>query len=397
MNSTSRNDGSVRKGRDGPALKLFLLAGEASGDRIGADLIARLKQRMQLDLCGVGGAEMAGQGLKSLFPITNLSVMGYVDVVRRLPLLLWRVRQTIRFILAQRPDIVVLIDSQVFSNLVARGLKKKGFSSPILLYVGPTVWGYKPERAERIKNLYAEILAILPFEPAVMERLNGPRCRYVGHPALAIRPRDTGGGARKTIVLMPGSRKGELKRHLPMFEKAATALSASDPGLKFIMPTLPHLVGELARKVSGWPLDVRLESNREKRDELLGQSRLAICVAGTATLELALANVPMVVCYVMDLGQRQVRKTIDLKHFSLPNLVLDEPLVPELLFEKPDPESITACARQLLEDEGARRRQQEGFARMRALMKAGTPAHPRRDPSDIILSHVPDFLDSSTR
>ncbi len=368
-------------------VSLFILAGEASGDIIGADLIAKMRAQVSLKLAGVGDSHMIESGLKSLFPATDLAVMGYVDVIMRLPLLLWRVRQTVRHILKTKPDIVVLIDSQVFSNLVARGLKKHGFGAPVLLYVAPTVWGYKPERARHIVPLYDEVLAILPFEPPIMKQLGGPKCRYVGHPALErLQPANNPDAAR--IILMPGSRTGELKRHLHMFKMVSERLSGSQPDLEFVLVTLPRHAASLTTKISNWKASIVVASTKEERAKAFASCRLAITVAGTATLELAVADIPMVVSYVMDVGQIQLKKKLDVKHFALPNLILDQPVVPELLFEKPDAERLFATTRQILANPDSLHKQKAGFARMRQKMKNGTDEYPRHNPATCVLSHL---------
>ncbi|NGP17714.1 glycosyltransferase family protein [Devosia aurantiaca] len=154
-------------------LRLFILAGEPSGDRIAADLVRRLKQRVPLELSGVGGDELQGQGLHPLFPMSDLAVMGVTDVLLNLPRLLWRLEQAARAILRAQPDIVVLVDAQDFSKLLARRLRSRGYSKPLILYVAPSVWARNPERAARLKPLFDAVFAVLPFEPSVMERLGG--------------------------------------------------------------------------------------------------------------------------------------------------------------------------------------------------------------------------------
>lgn len=371
-----------------PNVRLFVLAGEASGDVIGADLITTLRAKINLSLTGVGGEQMQAVGLKSMFPITDLSVMGYVDVILRLPLLLWRVRQVVQKILSSKPDVVVLIDSQVFSNLVAKQLKKMGFSAPIILYVCPTVWGYKPERAAKIRSLYDEVLAILPFEPAVMEELGGPPCQFVGHPTLAHSPRLKSQNNAETIILMPGSRKGELRRHLPMLKPVVQQLALDEPNTKFVILTLPYLVSIIETQIKDWAVSVRIETKRENRNQIFAQAKLALVVAGTATLELAMARVPMVVNYVMDVGQIRIKNSIDVKHFALPNLILDEAIVPELLFEQPNPDALLRAARELLQDPTRVRAQIESFAIMEQKLRQGTPRFPREDAASRVLSHL---------
>lgn len=377
------NSGNQKKN-----VKLFILAGEASGDVIGADLIQKMRALVELELSGVGGARMIGSGLNSMFPITDLSVMGYVDVIVRLPFLLWRVRQVARKIIASKPDIVVLIDSQVFSNLVAKYLKKRRYSGKILLYVCPTVWGYKPERAQKIRSLYNEVLAILPFEPAVMRSLGGPICRFVGHPVLTNSTKSAQSNNANTIVLMPGSRVGELRRHLPMLKSVVKNMAHEFPRFKFALFTLPHLSKELNKLMTDWVIPVKIITTHEERQQVYLDTKFSFAVAGTATLELAMAGVPMVVFYVMDLGQLQIKNSIDLKFFALPNLILDEAIVPELLFEKPDSEHIFQVAKNLLHHPEEISKQLDGFARMESHLRQGTTDFPRQDPALCVLSHL---------
>lgn len=372
-------------------VRLFLLAGEASGDKIGADLIARLHKICRLELHGVGGEAMREAGMHSLFPMSNLSVMGVSDVLKSLPLLLWRLYQTERAIIRIKPDIVVLVDSQEFSTLLAKRLKKRGFAQPILLYVAPTVWVYKPERAQKLKKLFDEVLAVLPFEPEIMKRLDGPPTSFVGHPAQndSSEPipaaTDIGGN---WLALLPGSRMGELKRHLPLLGRVAKELHARFPEIKFFLPTLAHLEEYLRKQVRDWEVPVEIVVDSEVRKSLFQQTRLAVVVSGTATLELAFSSVPMVVTYVMDLGQRRASRKLDFKYISLPNIILDENLLPELLLETADPLAVLEATQKLLTNPDDRQRQIDGFVRMAALMAKGTKACPRQNPADRVLSHL---------
>lgn len=367
-------------------LKLFILAGEASGDRIAADLIARLKQRVHLAFIGVGGHEMEAQGLKSLFPMSDLAVMGLTDVLLRLPLLLWRLRQTARAIRAANPDIVVLIDSQDFSRLLAQRLKRFGYKGKILLYVAPSVWVRSPQRAPRIRPLFEEVLAVLPFEPAVMERLAGPPTSYVGHPALIERHRREA-IERGPLVLLPGSRSGELRRHLPLLRAAAEQLADHPAVSEMVIPTLPSLKARLEREVADWPVRVRVLAERTERAALYADAVMALAVSGTVTLELALAQLPMVVMYVMDAPQARVYRQIGSPAISLPNIVLGRAAVPELVMAAPDEAMVIAQARALLDDRAARQAQIAAFGELADLMENGEADHPRQDPADRVLAH----------
>ncbi|MGB3336182.1 MAG: lipid-A-disaccharide synthase [Devosia sp.] len=377
---------SGRAGAEPRRLKLFILAGEPSGDRIAADLAARLKQRVPLTLSGVGGHELEAQGLRSLFPMSDLAVMGVTDVLLRLPLLLLRIEQAARAIRAAGPDIVVLVDSQDFSRLLAGGLKRLGYAGKLILYVAPSVWARAPQRAAKLKPLFEEVLAVLPFEPEVMQRLGGPPTSYVGHPALGERlVRE--GVERGPLVLLPGSRDGELRRHLPLFRQVAAAVG-SHPALDgIVIPTLPSLRDRLTSEVADWPVPVRIVSDRAARAEIYQQAALALAVSGTVTLELALAQVPMVVTYVLDGHQARIYTNHGRPPVSLPNIILHRSVVPELVQDAPNAGAMIAAIRLLLDNKKARQDQIEAFGELVMLMDAGETDYPRQDPADRILAH----------
>lgn len=367
-------------------LKLFILAGEPSGDRIAGDLVARLKQRVPLAFSGVGGHDLAAQGLRSLYPMSDLAVMGITDVILRLPLLLWRIEQTARAIRAAKPDIVVLVDSQDFSKLLARRLKRLGYAGKLILYVAPSVWARAPQRAAKLKPLFDEVLAVLPFEPAVMQRLGGPVTSYVGHPALAERlTRST--ADRGPLVLLPGSRDGELRRHLALFRHVAEQVADHPAVDGVVIPTLPSLHDRLVRETSGWGVPVRIVSERSERAALYQQAILALAVSGTVTLELAFAQVPVVVTYVLDPHQARIYANHGSPPVSLPNIILGRPAVPELVQQTSDSAAVLAEVRTLLDNKKARQDQIEAFGELSKLMETGEADFPRQDPADRVLSH----------
>lgn len=367
-------------------LKLFVLAGEASGDRLGADLIRRLRARIPLALAGVGGDEMQALGIKSLFPMSDLAVMGISDVLRRLPLLLGRIRQTARAILHDRPDVVVLIDSQDFSRLLAKRLRRSDFGGRLILYVAPTVWARAPERAKKLSPLFDEVLAVLPFEPAVMARLGGPPTRYVGHPAL-FEQHERPVPDRGLVMLLPGSRDGELRRHLPLLRSAAEALAGDANFTGFALPTLPSLRERLEHEVARWSVPVQVVADRAERHVLYDQAILALAVSGTVTLELALARVPMAVSYVMDRHQARIYTRMGSPPVSLPNIILDRRVVPEHIEAVANPSALLASARHLLENKKARQAQVACFGELADLMARGEPDYPIEDPANRILNH----------
>lgn len=369
-------------------LRLFILAGEASGDRIGADLVQRLRTATEVTLGGVGGTELQAEGLSSLFPMENLSVMGWSDVLRRLPLLLWRVLQTANAIIKQRPDVVVLIDSQVFVNAVANRVRRAGLTVPMLLYVAPSVWAWRPERARELKPLFDEVLAVLPFEPKVMAELGGPPTSYVGHPALARFPMRSAQPERGPLLLLPGSRAGELRRHLRLMRDAAVALQEHPRITGFTIPTLSSLVDRLRAEVAGWPVPVQVVTGDE-RQSAFATAYAAFAVSGTITFELAMSGVPMVVTYVADAQQAKRAARIGRPvQIALPNIILGREVVPELQFVDPKAERSLAPLAALLDDPKAVAAQVAAFHELRALMQKGAPEAPLVDPAERVLALV---------
>lgn len=369
------------------AVRLFILAGEPSADRIGADLVQRLRRRTSVELGGVGGPELRAEGLGSLFPMENLSVMGWSDVLKRLPLLLWRVRQTAKAIIRQRPDVVVLIDSQVFSKAVASRVRRAGLDMPILLYVAPTVWAWRPERAVELKPLYNEVLAVLPFEPKVMAELGGSPTSYVGHPAMARFPMRPAQPERGPLLLLPGSRVGELRRHLPLMRQAAEMLQAHPRLTGFVIPTLPSLADQLRAEVATWPVPVEIVTG-DARQEAFASAYAAFAVSGTVTFELAMSGVPMVVTYVADAQQAKRYRALGRRvQIALPNILLGREEIPELQFAPDDVRSLEPLAA-LLDNPEIVAGQVEAFHHIRTLMQKGAPEAPLVDPAERVLAHT---------
>lgn len=370
------------------ALRLFILAGEPSGDRIGADLVQRLRRKRPVGLSGVGGPELAAEGLKSLYPMENLSVMGWTDVLKRLPLLLWRARQTADAIIQARSDVVVLIDSQVFSKQVAQRVRRTGSKVPMLLYVAPTAWAWRPERAAALKPLFDEVLAVLPFEPEAMARLAGPPTSYVGHPALHRNPMRSEQPQRGPLLLLPGSRAGELRRHLGLMRAVAEGLAGHHAISAFILPTLPSMVERLRADVARWAVPVDVVTGTAKADAF-ANAVAAFAVSGTVTLELAMTGVPMLVTYVADKRQAKIFAEIGAPLVSLPNLIAGREVVGEVLFTaQPDAAVAQPKLRALLDSPEAIAAQLTGFREIRALMTKGAPEAPVADPAERVLARA---------
>jgi lipid-A-disaccharide synthase len=371
----------------GTALRLFILAGEPSGDRLAADVVARLRLELELELelLGVGGDELAAQGLSSIYPMSDLAVMGITDVLVNLPRLLWRLEQTARAIEATQPDIVVLVDAQDFSKLLAKRLRRRGYTGTIVLYVAPSVWARHPERAVKIKPLFDAVLAVLPFEPRVMKDLGGPPTWYVGHPAIAEGLTTTEAQDAGPLLLLPGSRASELKRHLPLFREMAPALAAAPGVTGLVIPTLPRLRAWLAEETRSWPVPVTLVDNRADRTGLYAGAMAAVCASGTATLELALARVPMAVVYSLGPLEQKIFDQHGRPHVSLPNIILRRGVLPEVIGKDLTPAQVQPTILSLIGDKKARQGQVDAFGELSELMEQGEPGEERQDPAERIL------------
>lgn len=369
-------------------LKLFILAGEPSGDRIGGDLVERLKRHVDLELLGVGGEALTQQGLVSEYNMNELSVMGWADVLPRLPKLLWRAQQTARKIVKSRPDVAVLIDAQVFSAIVAGQVHRMAPDIPVILYVAPAVWAWKPERAAKLSPTFREVLSVLPFEPEFMKAVGGPETTYVGHPAVERFPLRPTVPAQGPVLLLPGSREGELRRHLPLMQAVAEELKGHPRAKGFVLPTPRSLEKRVRAEVVRWNAKVEVITGEAAKAAAFSEAIAAAAVTGTVTLELALAGVPMVTTYVADKGQAKRWVQYKVTFASLPNAILDRPLVPEVLQIEPDAGALLTEIRRLLDDPAAAEAQLAGFRDIRALMEKGAPEAPRVDPAERILRYA---------
>jgi lipid-A-disaccharide synthase len=318
--------------------------------------------------------------------------MGWSDVLLRLPLLLWRARQVAEAIIRGKPDVVVLIDSQVFVRVVAERVRRAGSRVPMLLYVAPAVWAWAPERAAKLKPLFDEVLAVLPFEPRVMAELGGPPTSYVGHPALAQPMRETE-PERGPLLLLPGSRVGELNRHLGLMRSAVEAMGEHPKVSGFVLPTLSGLRDRLVVEVAGWRAPVEVVTGTA-RHGALAEAVGAFAVSGTATLELAMAGVPMVVTYVGDRGQAKRYARLEKPPMvALPNIIAGREVVPELLFPgAADRAKVGPALRALLDDPAAIASQLAAFREVRTLMHKGAPEAPLVDAAERVLARRPQRL-----
>ena len=381
-------------------LDVFLVAGEASGDRLGAALIRALRQRSggRVRFAGVGGPEMAAEGIVSLYPIDVLSIIGFSAVPRRLPKILRLMRSTARTVVARRPHVLVVIDSPSFTLGVARRVRAADPSIAIVEYVSPSVWAWRPGRARAIRGYVDHILALLPFEPEVHRRLGGPPCSYVGHPLAAevknLRPNPEEARRRLAappmLLVLPGSRRGEISRLLGIFGDAVALVRERVGPLEIVLPTVPHLFDSVRDATASWPQRPRLVVDTADKQAAFRVARAALAKSGTVTLELALAGIPMITAYKVSAIEyhavgRAIAKRIP--SIILANLLLGENVVPELLQHRCTADALAAALIPLLGDTEERRRQVEAFARLDAIMEIASAA-PAARAADVVLEVV---------
>ena len=371
--------------------KIFVVAGEPSGDVLGGRLMDAITERAPgARFSGVGGATMTARGLVSLFPMTDIAVMGIGPVLRRLPLILRRIRETADAAIAARPDVLVLIDSPDFCHRVAARVKKARPDQKIVLYVSPTVWAWRPGRARKIARFTDRLLALLPFEPAAHAVLGGPATTYVGHPFLdrAAEVRSPNGralpapGSRPLKVLvLPGSRHSEVSRLTDVFGETMSAVAARIGPLEAVIPAVDHVRAEIEERVRGWSVPVTLVSGEAAKFLAFREADAALAASGTVMLELALAHLPAVGAYRFDaLGRfiasriqipEPVRPIVKVRSALLPNLILGEKLVPEFIDVDCTVAALTEALAAILVDGEARSRQLAGFDRLEEVMRAG--------------------------
>jgi lipid-A-disaccharide synthase len=376
--------------------KIFLIATEESGDRLGASLMKVLRQRLggAVRFEGVGGQAMAREGLTSLFPIEELSIIGLAAVVAQLPKILRLIRETARAVTQASPDILVIIDSPDFTHRVARRVRASDPAIPIIDYVSPSVWAWRSGRARAMCRYVDHVLALLPFEPEEYRRLRGPPCSYVGHPLIeqtaTLRPnpdeqkrRDE---APPVLLVLPGSRRSEIRHHMAVFGETLGRLRDEGVAFELILPTMPHLLEAVSEGIKDWKVAPRVVVGEQEKRAAFRIARAALAKSGTVTLELALAGVPMVTAYKTGAIEAWiVLKAINVKSVILANLVVGENVVPEFLQQDCTPEKLAPALREVLDDSPMRRRQVEAFAGIDRIMTTGDQP-PGVRAADIVLA-----------
>ncbi|MGA9455729.1 MAG: lipid-A-disaccharide synthase [Pseudolabrys sp.] len=359
---------------------VFLVAGEESGDRLGAALISAIRERTQgkAHFSGVGGAHMAAEGVPSLFPLGDLAIVGFSSIPAMLSKILRRIREAADAVIAAKPDVLVIIDSPEFSHRVARRVRERAPNIPIVDYVCPSVWAWRPGRARAMRAYVDHVLALLPFEPKAMNDLGGPPCTFVGHPLserlVYLRPNELEARLRQAdpplVLVLPGSRTGEIRRIAPVFGSAMARVVEQYGPLEAVVPAVPRLADAVRAAVAAWPIPARITTDPDEKHEAFRTARAALTKSGTSTLELALAGVPMVAAYKVSLLEEIVGSIlIHAPSAILANLVLGKNVVPEFLQRDCTADRLAAALMPLLGDTPDRRKQIEAFSQLDDIME----------------------------
>jgi lipid-A-disaccharide synthase len=377
-------------------LTICIIAAEASGDHLGAALMRALKSRRPaLHLIGVGRGEMATEGLQSLVPGEPLALIGF-GVIAHLPEIVRYIRNVAERVVAARPDVLVIIDSPELTHRIAKRVRKAAPSIPIVDYVSPSVWAWRPGRARAMRAYVDHVLALLPFEPQAHERLGGPACSYVGHPLIeqldVLRPSASEAARRHTdppiVVVLPGSRAGEIRRMTAVFGEAMALLKERAGPIEIVVPTVPQLKDNVVAATSAWAVPPRVVVDPAEKWAAFRNARAALAKSGTVTLELALAGVPTVAAYKVSLLDEMIaRVAINVPSIILANLVIGENVVPDLLQRDCTPKRLADALAPLLTESPERCRQVEAFGRLDAIMEIGT-AEPSGRAAGIVLSYA---------
>ncbi len=366
-------------------LRLAIIVGEESGDLLAADLVRAIRARgREVELMGVGGDRLQALGLKTLFDPHDIALMGIVAVVRRLPGLIRRIGATARAIVAARPDLLLIVDSPDFTHRVAARVRAALPDLPIVDYVCPSVWAWRPQRAPAMKPYVDRVLCLLPFEPEALDRLGGPPGVFVGHRLLddpglvAARSRQQARrserGSPRRIVVLPGSRRQEIAGLMDVFGKTLGELAARIGPFEAVLPTLPRREAEVRRRAEHWPVATTVVTGEDAKWKAFGEGDAALAASGTVLLELALAGVPAVSCYPVDFLFRILSRRMTMWSAALPNIISDRVTVSEYYNEMMRPGLLARKLEGLMADGPEREAAFAGYDEVRRRMTTDWPS-----------------------
>jgi lipid-A-disaccharide synthase len=382
---------------DAAAPLIFIIAGEPSGDALGGALIAALKQRAggAVRFAGIGGERMAEEGLRSLVPLHELAIMGIAEVLPRARRILRLVRETADRVAALQPAAVVTIDSSGFTWRVAENLRRRGERVTLIHYVAPMVWAWRKAKARKVARWYDHLMTLLPFEPAYFTAL-GLSCSYVGHPVLesgaergdgaAFRRRYGIAADAQVLCLLPGSRRGEVNRLLPIYRRTVIALRQRHPRLMIVLPTIGLVAEAVGAATRAWPVPVTIVHGLAEKYAAFAASDLALAASGTVALELAMAELPAVIAYKMNpITGFLARRIVETRFVNLVNVILGRLVIPELLLEECTADRLSSALDALLGDAAARAAQVAGYRESLARLGQGGTA-PSLRAADTVLA-----------
>ncbi len=371
---------------DSRPLRIAIIAGEESGDLLGADLVRSLRRLSDRDveLIGVGGQHLQAEGLKSLFDPGIIAIVGFSAVIRDLPRLLRLIGKTAGQIVDAKPDCVVTVDSPAFNLRVARKIRRMEPCIPIVKYVCPSVWAWLPSRAAKMRAFTDHVLCLLPFEPDELKRLGGPPGTFVGHRLSAhegiieARQMQTGRVRSKDdprrLLILPGSRTSEVKALSPEFAETVRLLAERGNRFDVVIPTLDRVESLVKGAFSDLPASCEIVRGEDAKWRAFGQADAALSASGTVSLELALAGVPLISCYKTDALIKLVYPFVTAWSASLPNLIADRPVVPEHYDRFVRPPGLARTIEWLWQEGPTRDAQLEGFEQVRKALSTERPA-----------------------
>lgn len=352
---------------------IYIIAGEHSGDALGGKLMQALKEvcgHDNITFKGLGSDHMRKEGLDPIFPMEEVAIMGPFAILARLPSLVKRVYQCVDDVLATKPDALVIIDSPEFTHPIAKRVRKKASHIPIINYVSPTIWAWRPGRAKKMKPYVDEVLALLPFEPAKHIELGGPSCHYVGHPLIErkseIDQLDTETFlAQKKIdknkpilTILPGSRPNEIKHLMHPFGEALKLINHKVGPIEVLLPTVRSVKIAVEEAVIHWPIKPHIILDEIEKFKSFKVATAALAASGTVTLELAITGTPMVVAYKYDKLLHLLRPLIKADMFALANHILGKKAFPEFIQRDCTPQNIANAIIPLLNSQSKERQLQ---------------------------------------
>ena len=378
---------------------VYLIAGEPSGDMIGARLMRALKERdNNIQFAGVCGDNMEKEGMKSLFDISDLAIMGLVEVIPSIPKVLRHIKNTVNDIEAKKPDIVITIDSWSFSARVHKAIRKRSIKVKQMHYVAPQVWAWKKGRAKTMYKYIDHLLTLFPNEPKYFTPYNLPT-ECVGHPAVEssmvnadpksfLEKYNLPQNGKNIALILPGSRHNEVANLLPTFLEVADRIKKEHPELQLVLPTVKTVEKRVREIVEQHGSDILIINTQEERYSAVQSACVAIAASGTVALELALVGVPHLIAYkAPKLTAWLIRRIANIKYVNLTNIILDKLIVPELLQEDCNTENIYNHTKELLNKGDTYKREVEEFEKLRQALGMGK-LKPSQKASDIILNLI---------